>query len=72
MSRAGWRYFVCDECQQEWKESTRDRFSPSGVDCGCCGDWAVPSDYVEDESLKLSSSGNLLKYEIIIVKDGIK
>lgn len=60
-SRAGWRAFTCPDCNDTWKEATRDCFSPSGENCPKCGGWAMPSERYLDSALKTDNMGNLLK-----------
>jgi hypothetical protein len=69
-SRAGWRYFDCEECGQQWWETTRDRFSPSGVDCGCCNEWVRPSDRKDEPKVSTDSHGNILKHEVETIRAG--
>ena len=66
--RRGWRAFRCTAggadnppiCNNEWEEPTRDRFSPSGVDCPVCGGWTFPHANREDATLKVDDMGNLI------------
>ena len=69
-SRKGWRYFDCEDCGEFWKETTRDRFSPSGVDCDNCGAWCHPVNRVPDDDLRVDSSGNLLAYQTLVMRHG--
>ena len=69
-SRAGWRCFICDNCDQQWRESTRDRHSPSGVDCGFCGDWCTPRFSSTLPKVETDKSGNLLKYDTVVTRKG--
>lgn len=59
--RRGWRFFSCHGCGNEWKTASRDRFSPSGENCPKCEAWTFPHADVQDESLLVDKSGNLLK-----------
>lgn len=72
--RQGWRHFRCTEqrdvetegytgtfaCEHEWREPTRDIYSPSGVDCPVCGGWTFPHHSELDTMLAVDDSGNLL------------
>jgi Zn finger protein HypA/HybF involved in hydrogenase expression len=59
--RQGWRWFVCPECSHEWKEETRDSYSPSGVDCPKCQEWCFPVKGEVDTSVLVDNLGNLVK-----------
>ena len=59
--RRGWRNFQCFECGHEWKESTRDHHSPSGINCPKCSEFCRPHDSRADESLKVDYLGNLIR-----------
>lgn len=39
--RGGYRLFRC-ECGREWKDKSRDCYSPSGEACEVCGEWISP------------------------------
>jgi hypothetical protein len=69
--RAGWRYFDCEECGQQWWETTRDRFSPSGTDCACCNAWVRPSDQKDDPQVLTDANGNVWNYEVLTIKAGV-
>ena len=68
--RAGWRHFKCEECGRLWKETSRDRFSPSGVDCGCCGEWVSPCSNSTKPKVSVDDMGNTLMFECIIIQEG--
>jgi len=69
-SRAGWRLFNCDECGQQWEETTRDIYSPSGVDCACCGAWAHPCGRSQLPLVKTDAIGNVIEYQSIVMTQG--
>jgi hypothetical protein len=69
-TRAGWRLFRCDECGQQWMETSRDIYSPSGVDCACCGAWVSPYDRTHNPAFGIDKMGNVIKHECIIVVEG--
>jgi hypothetical protein len=58
-TRRGWRHFACDECKHEWKEASRDCWSPSGENCPNCGEWNTPQDATPDLTLPCNEMGNL-------------
>ena len=70
-TRSGWRFFVCDECGQKWRETSRDRLSPSGVDCECCGDWCTPVCSTGLPAVDVDDFGNLVKHETLVVIKGV-
>jgi hypothetical protein len=70
MMRAGWRFFTCDECGEEWKETSRDMFSPSGVDCQNCGAWSRPNRHTTEPKVPVDNMGNLLRWEIVQIEKG--
>jgi hypothetical protein len=70
-TRAGWRYFDCEDCGHQWWETTRDRFSPSGTDCTCCNAWVYPSDRKDDPQVLTDANGNVWNYEVLTIKVGI-
>lgn len=61
--RQGWRFFKCEECGYNWKETTRDHFSPSGECCPKCCGWCFPYHREYDSSLSVDHMGNLLNFE---------
>lgn len=70
-ARAGWRYFICDNCGQKWDEASRDRTSQSGVDCSCCGEWVRPTSSISDVvNVQVDELGNLKDNKIIIYFTG--
>lgn len=56
---AGWRFFVCDDCGERWKDSTRDYKSPSVETCPCGSDVA-PWNGEPDSHLPKDRAGNLI------------
>ena len=70
MTRAGWRYFACDECGRIWWETTRDRFSPSGEDCVCCNAWVRPSGTSEVPIVETDAHANVRRHEVRVLHDG--
>ena len=66
-NRAGWRLFRCDDCGQQWQETTRDIYSPSGVDCGCCGAWVRPFSYSQSPPVETDDMGNVIGHQSIVV-----
>jgi hypothetical protein len=69
-SRAGWRHFACDECGQQWNETTRDIHSPSGVDCACCGEWVHPCGRSQLPLVKTDAKGNVIQHQSIVMTQG--
>lgn len=69
-TRAGWRYFTCDECGQAWRSATRDRFSPSRESCDNCGEFCTPCDEARIPIVEVDSLGNLLKEDKYVFKQG--
>jgi len=69
-SLAGWRHFACDECGQQWEEATRDVYSPSGVDCACCGAWVHPCGRSQFPLVKTDATGNVIENQTIVVIQG--
>jgi len=57
--RQGWRYFRCDNCENSWKQTSRDTYSLSGESCDKCQEWVRPHDGLIDESIKVDNFGNL-------------
>ena len=55
--RPGFRYFKCDECEDEWMAASRDVDSPSGDECAC-GVWvhARPATTAEFDRLRKETS----------------
>lgn len=70
-AQAGWRYFDCDECGQQWWETTRDRFSPSGTDCACCNAWVQPSGRKDEPQVPTDANGNVRNYEVVTIREGV-
>lgn len=58
----GYRRFVCDECDHEWWEPTRDCRSPSGEFCPVedCGAFAHPHGAEAHPEWSTDRSGNLV------------
>jgi hypothetical protein len=69
-TRAGWRLFRCDECGQQWQETSRDIYSPSGVDCACCGAWVSPHNRMSNPAVETDDMGNVIKHKCFIVNNG--
>lgn len=57
--RAGWRFFLCNDCGEMWRASTRDFRSPSIDDCSC-GNSVPPYAGESDPSLPVDRAGNLI------------
>ena len=55
----GFRFFECPDCDNKWKEKTRDCHSPSCETCECGTD-CHPVDYLEVPELEVDKSGNLI------------
>ena len=55
----GWRLFECCECENNWREKTRDHASPSGSNCPKCDEWEFPYSHYSDLNLPTDKSGNL-------------
>jgi hypothetical protein len=70
LSRSGWRLFKCDECGEQWKTTSRDIYSPSGEDCGCCGAWVHPFSRSQDPPVVTDGMGNVIDHECIVVARG--
>jgi hypothetical protein len=70
--RAGWRRFVCGDCDQQWEETSRDIFSPSGVGCECCSNWVRPTDFYPDSNLETDEFGNLKNHAVRILVCGVE
>lgn len=68
--RAGWRLFRCEDCGQQWQETSRDIYSPSGVDCACCGAWVSPFSRSASPLVETDDMGNVIEHEIVIVFRG--
>lgn len=71
-SRAGWRGFLCPTCGEQWRETSRDRFSLSGDNCQCCGDWVHPFASSDLPRVEVDSMGNLIEYKRIVITNGIE
>lgn len=59
MNRAGWRCFVCPECDTPFEEATRDALSPSSSECPKCNTSSHPAGFWLDDTLERDSMGNL-------------
>jgi hypothetical protein len=54
----GFRFFECPDCENKWREKSRDCHSPSCETCECGTD-CRPVDYLEVPELPVDKSGNL-------------
>lgn len=57
---AGYRFFQCIDCGEEWKEKSRDCLSPSNDTCPSCGSDVFPDNYQQHSEWPVDKSGNLL------------
>ena len=55
----GIRFFECPDCDNKWREKSRDCHSPSCETCECGTD-CHPVDYLEVPELEVDKSGNLI------------
>lgn len=55
----GFRFFECPDCDNKWKEKTRDCHSPSCETCECGTD-CHPVGWSEVRELPVDKSGNLI------------
>lgn len=55
----GFRFFECPDCENKWKEKTRDCHSPSCETCECGTD-CYPIGWSEVRDLPVDKSGNLI------------
>lgn len=55
----GIRFFECPDCDNKWREKSRDCHSPSCETCECGID-CHPVDYLEVPELSVDKSGNLV------------
>lgn len=67
---AGWQEFLCEECGQNWRETTRDWQSPSKEICQNCFCECDPMNGSADDSILVDSHKNLLKYQTVIILAG--
>lgn len=57
---AGYRFFHCSDCENYWKEKSRDCKSPSDETCPKCGELSHPFNSEEHPEWPIDKSGNLL------------
>ena len=70
-SRSGWRGFSCQDCGEQWRETSRDIYSPSGDDCRCCGAWVHPFARSTMPPVETDKMGNVKEYKRIVITNGI-
>lgn len=64
----GWRYFKCRNCGCDWRQTSRDCYTPSGESCLDCDDWVTPVYALPDELISVDkNTGNLIG-EMIVEK----
>lgn len=56
---AGYKFFHCQECENYWREESRDCKSPSGESCPKCGEFSHPFNNEEHPEWPVDKSGNL-------------
>lgn len=62
--RAGIRWFVCEECNCNWSEPTRDCYSPSGEHCINCDEYCSPNVAVVVKGVYFNARGGVDPKEV--------
>jgi len=57
---AGYRFFHCEDCENYWKEKSRDCESPSDESCPKCGELSHPFNSEKHPEWPVDKSGNLV------------
>lgn len=59
----GWRYFECEECNEQWRSKCRDCYSSSCEFCLTCDEQCEPYKYESRPEWPVDEFGNLLEDE---------
>lgn len=56
----GWRYFICDQCGESWREECRDCQTPSISECSMCDATTGPDRFELRPDWETDEFGNLI------------